>query len=562
MTRLTRHYEHWPDNVPHTLVAPNQNLFQLLENSAATQPDKVAINYYGHCINYQRLHQASMALAGYLQQRLGVQRGDRVMLLMQNCPQFIITYYAVLRCDAAVVAINPMSTGEEIGYYARDSGARVLITTQDILASVQPLLDSAQLAGCIVAAASELSGRADDVPYLSIPDFVREEVLPLSGTGMHSFSAALAAGLAPCAMRSAGHELAVVAYTSGTTGKPKGAMLSHLNFAHACAQRSLWLAERAQDSELVVLPMNHMAGMNIMNQAILVGRTMVLLARWDAHAAVELIERLHLNALGAVTPMLVEMFSRPDIATRDLSSLKRIYGGATAFPETLLRSIEQRLGVPFVESYGMTEACGATHINPPQAARRACLGLPHINCDARVIDPDSGEELGAGQSGELVMHTPTVFAGYWNNPEATAAVFIEIDGKRFFRSGDIGYYDQDGYFYITDRIKRMINASGLKVWPAEIEAALNGHPAVQEACVISARDERRGETVKAFVVLRPAARNTLSPEDVSTWARERLSAYKVPRLVEFVEDLPKTSTGKLLWRVLQDQQNERDRAIS
>ncbi|MNY37012.1 Long-chain-fatty-acid--CoA ligase [compost metagenome] len=160
------------------------------------------------------------------------------------------------------------------------------------------------------------------------------------------------------------------------------------------------------------------------------------------------------------------------------------------------------------------------------------------------------------------MHTPTVFAGYWNNPEATAAVFIEIDGKRFFRSGDIGYYDQDGYFYITDRIKRMINASGLKVWPAEIEAALNGHPAVQEACVISARDERRGETVKAFVVLRPAARNTLSPEDVSTWARERLSAYKVPRLVEFVEDLPKTSTGKLLWRVLQDQQNERDRAIS
>ncbi|MCY1538921.1 Long-chain-fatty-acid--CoA ligase [compost metagenome] len=186
--------------------------------------------------------------------------------------------------------------------------------------------------------------------------------------------------------------------------------------------------------------------------------------------------------------------------------------------------------------------------------------MPHINCDARVIDPDSGAELGPAHPGEIVIHAPTLFEGYWNQPEATAAATIEIDGKRFLRSGDIGHHDEDGYFYVTDRLKRMINAAGLKIWPAEIETSLYGHPAVQEACVISAFDARRGETVKAFVVLRPAARGTLAPEAVTEWARTRLSAYKVPRLVEFVEALPKTATGKILWREMQAQQDANDQA--
>ncbi len=558
MPRLTRHFDHWPPGVPRTLDVADRNLFSNLERDAQATPEKTAIFFYGRAISYRELHEATLALAGYLQQRLGVRRGDRVLLFMQSCPQFAIAYYAVLRCGAVVVSMNAMSTADEIAYYAEDSGGRVLVTTQELLERAQPLLDDARLEGCIVGAACDFAGTPQDVPFLEIPDFVREPRRSLAGERLHGFAGALAAGIAPTPMQGGGPDLAVIAYTSGTTGKPKGAMLTHRNFAHASGQRALWLQERAEDAELVVLPLSHLAGMNIMNQGVLVGRTIVLLARWDAAAAVELIERMRISNWGAVSPMLAEVFSRPELSARDLSSLKRVYGGATAMPEALIRTLEQRLGLSFVESYGMTETCGASHINPPQAARRQCAGLPHINCDSRVIDPQTGAELGANQSGEIVSSGPTVMQGYWNKPEATAQTFIEIDGQRFMRTGDIGHHDEDGYFYVTDRLKRMINAAGLKVWPAEIESTLYGHPAVQEACVISARDARRGETVKAFVVLKPASRGGVAPEVITAWARERMAAYKVPRIVEFVETLPKTATGKLLWRELQEEQDRRD----
>jgi fatty-acyl-CoA synthase len=306
------------------------------------------------------------------------------------------------------------------------------------------------------------------------------------------------------------------------------------------------------------MPLNHLAGMITMNLALCNGQSIALLSRWNAGNALELIERQGINTWGAVTPMLADMFHRADIEKRNLSSIKRLYCAATAMPDSLARHIEERLGLSMIESYGMTESCGGTHVNPPQAARRQCGGIPYINIDARVIDPQSGIELGVNQPGEIVMSGPTVFAGYWNRPQATREVFIEIDGKTFLRSGDIGYYDEDGYFYITDRLKRMINASGHKIWPAEVESVLFGHPAVQEACVISALDSKRGETVKALVVIKPGNQASLDGEALSEWARERLSAYKVPRIVEFVDSLPKTATGKTLWRELQNQQDERD----
>jgi len=558
MPRLTHHYAHWPADVPHVLDVPDRHLFSHLAAQAEATPDKTAIEFYGRETSYRELHDASLALAGYLQQRLGVQRGDRVLLLMQNCPQFAMAYYAVLRCGAVVVAMNPMSTPDEVGYYAGDSGGRLLITTQELLDKATPLLDEGRLEGCIVGAACDWAGQPGDVPFLEIPEFVRERKRPLTRAGVHDFTGALAAGIAPTPLHGGGTDLAVVAYPSGTTGKPKGGMLSHRHFAHASCHRRAWLSEKAHETELLALPVSHLAGMNIMNLAVLVGRTIVLLARWDATAAIELVERRRIYAWGAVTPMLVEVFSRPDIGQRDLSSVKRLYGGATAMPESMIRGIEQRLGISFIESYGMTESCGASHINPPRAARRQCAGVPHIGCDARVIDPKSGAELGPNQSGEIVIHAPTVFDGYWNRSEATAQAFIQIDGKRFLRSGDVGHHDEDGYFYVTDRLKRMINASGMKVWPAEIETLLCGHPAVQEACVISAFDRRRGETVKVLVVLRPGARGALQPQALTEWARQRMSAYKVPRIVEFVDALPKTSTGKVLWRELQAQQDERD----
>ncbi|WP_326536061.1 AMP-binding protein [Pseudorhodoferax sp.] len=559
MPAPTRHLAHWPAGVPHQLDVPDRHLFSHLAAHAQAAPERTAITYYGRSIAYGALHAATLALAGYLQQRLGVQRGDRVLLLMQNCPQFVVAYYAVLRAGAVVVAVNPMSTPDEVAWYAADSGGQVLVTTQDMLDKVQPLLDDGRLAHGIVGACSEWAGSAQDVPFLQIPDFVRAPPRALAHARLHAFADALRAGLAPGALQGGGPDLAVVAYTSGTTGKPKGAMLSHRNFAHASAQRARWLDERPEETELVVLPISHLAGMNMVNLALFVGRGIVLLSRWDAAAAVALIERGRIAAWGAVAPMLSEVFTRPEFAQRDLSSLRRLYGGATAMPESLIRGIEERLGIAFIESYGLTEGCGATHINPPQAARRQCAGVPHIHCDARVVDPASGAELPQGQDGEIVVRSPTVFQGYWRNAEATAQAFVEVEGQRFLRTGDLGHVDADGYFYVTDRLKRMINASGLKVWPAEIESVLHGHPAVQEVCVVSAFDPRRGETVKALVVPRPAAGGPPGADALIAWARERMAAYKVPRLVEFVEALPKTSTGKLLWRELQARQDALDR---
>jgi fatty-acyl-CoA synthase len=339
-------------------------------------------------------------------------------------------------------------------------------------------------------------------------------------------------------------------------------MLSHKAFVHALEARVLWMGvgndTKGEYNELGVLPLNHLAGMCQMHVVLGSGRTLVWLARWDVDAALGLVEARRLGGFGGVTPMLVEALAALNARPRDMSSVKRLMVGATAMPESVADALERRFGLPLLESYGMTESCAATHINPIHAARRQCAGVPFINVDARVLDLETGEELGPDQPGELVMHTPTLFLGYWNMPEATAAAFIEIDGKRFLRSGDIGYHDADGYFYITDRLKRMINASGFKVWPAEIESVLHGHPAVQEVCVISARDSRRGETVKAFVVLQQAARGTISEDALSDWCREKMAAYKVPRLVEFVDTLPRNATGKLQWMLLQAQQDARD----
>ncbi len=226
-------------------------------------------------------------------------------------------------------------------------------------------------------------------------------------------------------------------------------------------------------------------------------------------------------------------------------------------PEAVARRLEEVIGLPYLEGYGLSETMAPTHINPPHRPKRQCGGIPIFNTDARVLDPDSLAELGPGEVGEIVVHGPQVFKGYWKQDEATRQAFIEHDGKRFFRTGDLGYYDDEGYFFITDRLKRMINASGFKVWPAEVEAMLYAHPGIQEACIIGAPDGYRGETVKAVIVPRPGALGRLRPEDIIEWARGRMAAFKVPRVVEFVAELPKTATGKILWRELQEKENRK-----
>jgi fatty-acyl-CoA synthase len=319
-----------------------------------------------------------------------------------------------------------------------------------------------------------------------------------------------------------------------------------------------WFNSHQDTTTLSVLPFFHVTGMQgSMSGPLYHGSTMVVLPRWDRDVAARCVERYRITTMQLISTMVVDLLANPKLGDYDLSSLRHLRGGGAAMPEAVAQKLKDLFGVPYIEGYGMSETIAATHINPPERPKKQCLGIPIYGVDARVVDPSDFHELAPGEIGEIVINAPNVMRGYWNNLQATQEVFVELDGKRFLRTGDLAQTDEDGYFFMVDRLKRMINASGFKVWPAEVETLLYQHPAIQEACVIAASDAKRGETVKAVVVLREAFRGQVSPQDIIDWAHANMAAYKAPRIVEFVDALPKSPTGKLEWRALQEQEKSR-----
>jgi fatty-acyl-CoA synthase len=301
--------------------------------------------------------------------------------------------------------------------------------------------------------------------------------------------------------------------------------------------------------------MFHVTGMqHSLNAGLYSGATIALLPRWDPAVAGYMIERYRVTHWANVPTMVVDLLAHPDTAGRDLSSLQNIFGGGASMPEAVARKLHELCGVEYMEAYGMTETISQTHVNPPGQLRRQCLGIPTFDTESIVVDPDTLAPVPRGETGEILSAGPQLFKGYWNNPEATAATCVEIDGKRFLRTGDLGRIDADGFFYIADRLKRMINAAGYKVWPAELEATLYKHPAIKEVAIVSAPDQRRGETVKAYVVLRDEARADIGEDEIIGWCREHMAAYKVPRQVAFLDALPRSGTGKIQWRTLQERE--------
>ena len=554
---FTRHYPHWPTAVPKTLAIPRTSLYFNLQVSAARYPDKAAIHYYGADLSYAGLDAQVCALAGYLTRRCGVKKGDRVLLYMQNSPQFVIGYYAILRADAAVVPVNPMNRSEELRHYIEDSGASVILAGQELMAQIEPLLGAEGsgpgLSHCILAAYSDYIDPATDLP---LADFVRAPRAAVSRDGVTVWADALAAGLAPGEHTAGPDDLAVLPYTSGTTGKPKGCVHPHSTIMFTANGGVAWGNGTSDAVVLGVLPMFHVTGMQgNMNTPIILGATVVMMTRWDRDCAAELIQRRRVTAWTNITAMLIDFLANPKLGQYDLSSLTRIGGGGASMPEAVAQKLQDVIGLPYIEGYGLTETAAPSHVNPVHRSKKQCAGIPYFDTDSRVIDPDTFVELGPNQVGEIITHGPQVFRGYWNQPQATRDTFIEFAGKSFFRTGDLGYYDEEGYFFITDRLKRMINASGFKVWPAEVEAMMYAHPDIQEACVIASRDAYRGETVKAVVVLKAAARDKVAAGDIIDWAKERMAAYKYPRVIEFVTELPKTGTGKVFWRKLQEMED-------
>lgn len=549
-----RHLAHWPRLLPQHLTLPATHLYRNLEVSAMRYPDKAALVFYDAAISYARLQDESERLAAHLQQRCGVRRGDRVLLYMQNSPQFVIGYYAILRADAVVVPVNPMNLSEELRHYVLDAGARTILAPQDLWAQVRPLLHEglaaaaadAQAPGlrhAVVAAYGDYLTAPTD---LAVPAFVSAPREPVEEPGACAWMDALAAGLRPGPIAAGPDDLAVMPYTSGTTGQPKGCMHTHRSVMYNTVSGGIWLGTTPDAVSLTVLPLFHVTGMQGgMNSPLYTGSTIVLLPRWDRDAAAQLIARYRVTNTQMIVTMVVNLLSNPRLAEYDLSSIRRLSGGGAAMPEAVAAKLQELCQIDYIEGYGMSETMAATHINPPDRPRKQCLGIPIFDVDARVVDPATFTELPPGEVGEIIVHGPQLMQGYWGQAEATAQAFVTLDGKRFLRTGDLARTDEDGYFFMVDRLKRMINASGYKVWPAEVEALMYAHPAIQEVCVIAARDERRGETVKAVVVLRDAFKGQVSEQDIVDWAHGHMAAYKSPRLVSFVDSLPKSGTGKV-----------------
>jgi fatty-acyl-CoA synthase len=539
----------WPKSLPADITAPSTNVFYNAEVAATRYPNKPFIVFYGTALTYGAFKDQAERLAGFLQQQCGVAKGDRVLLVMQNSPQFIVAYYAILRANAVVVPVNPMSVTNELQHYLEDSGAKTAIVAQEVSSQVQPLLGS-HLNHAIVGAYADYVTEKTD---LKLPDAVAAPRQAIAGQGITLWSDALAKNLRPGALEMGPDDLCVIPYSSGTTGRPKGCMLTHRNVMHTLVTNSVWFESQPDVTHLVVLPFFHVTSMQGgMNGPIYQGSTIVLMSRWDREVAADLIQRYRPTSWTAISTMVIDFLANPRLDEYDLSSLTRVSGGGAAMPAAVGERLQQLVGSPYIEGYGLTETIAPTHINPPDRPKRQCLGVPIFNTASKVIDPTTLEELPQGEVGEIVSAGPQIFKGYWRNEDATKAAFIDIDGKQFFRTGDLGYVDEDGYFFLVDRLKRMINASGFKVWPAEIEAQMYQHPAIQEACVIAAKDAHRGETVKAVVVLRPTHKGKVSENDIIEWTRQNMATYKHPRIVEFVEALPKSATGKVQWRVLQE----------
>ncbi len=553
------HAAAWPKRLPPTLVIPETTLWFNLEVSARRYPDKAAYVFFGRELSYSELHRQAEALAGWLQAQ-GVRAGDRVLLFMQNCPQFVVAFYAVQRADAVVVPVNPMNRAEEFSHYITDPQARVALTTADLAAIVAEANASVpagqrlqQLLVTRLADALPAEIPAAEAPAPVLRDWLYAD--PALPAGAVRWADALAAGHRPGPATARPDDLALLPYTSGPTGLPKGCMHSHRTLMPNVVGGGLWSHSSAESVSLGVVPMFHITGMLYGVLApVYLGSTVVLMPRWDRELAGRLISSHGVTHWTCIPTMIIDLFGSPNYKSFDLSSLFYLSGGGAAMPHAVAERLQQEFGITFAEGYGLTETAAPSHANPPERAKLQCLGIPLFGTDSRIIDPETLQELPAGETGEIVTRGPMVFKGYWGHPEATRAAFIEIDGKPFFRTGDLGHRDEEGYFFLTDRLKRMINASGFKVWPSEVELLLFKCPLVQEACVIGARDAYRGETVKAVIVLRAEARTTATAQDIIDWARDHMAVYKVPRLVEFVDALPKSGSGKVMWRQLQERE--------
>jgi long-chain acyl-CoA synthetase len=533
--------------VPETIRYPKIPLYQVLEMACLRYDENVATIFFDQKMTYGEIREQVRRLATALR-GMGVKKGDRVALMLPNCPQMIISYYGVLEAGAVVTNISPLHVEREIEFELNDSGSETMIYLDLFHSRVEAVKDSTPLKRCIVT---------------SITDYMETRVTPAAEKGPDTsyFREVIDASTpeAPDVDIDPSEDLAALQYTGGTTGLPKGVMLTHRNLLANTFQVSAWgkeFIERGKDVYLCVIPFFHSYGQTVaMNNAVFNASAMVLIPQFEINMLLQAIQRHEPNFFPGVPTLYVAILGHPDALAYGVNRIKLCNSGSAPLPVEVHRQFSSISGGIFCEGYGLSEASPVTHSNPIFGMKKiGSVGIPFPDTDARIVDAETGkQELGINEPGELIIKGPQVMKGYWNRPEETAETLR--DGWLY--TGDIGTIDEDGYFYIVDRKKDMIIAGGFNIYPREIDEVLFEHPKVQEAVAVGVPDEYRGETVKAYVVLNPGEEAT--EEEIITFCRERLASYKSPRVVEFRAELPKTMVGKVLRRALLEEELEKQR---
>jgi len=537
-----QHYDYW---VRPRMTYPDRPLGDILSITAVQRPEKVATHFLGAELTFLDLKHRSDALAASLAE-LGIGKGDRVAIMLPNCPQYIIAAFGILRLGAVIVNVNPSYTEREFLVIAGDSTPRVLITIDALAPMVQQARTQTTIEQIIVTSLAEYSAAAAPPPRIASTLALADLVADTRRTPVRLPTLTA-------------DDLAVLQYTGGTTGTPKGAMLTHGNIFANVVQTIAWTNPMylygGDERYLVVIPYFHIYAFSVcMMMGLWIGALQVIHPKYEPDAVLASIKRFRPTYFPAVPTVFVSLLNHPKVLEHGLDQVRQFNSGGAPCPVEVLEQWERTIGRPLYEGYGLSETSPVTHTTPQLARRRmGSIGLPVPDTDMRIVDVEHGtREVPLGEAGEICISGPQVMKGYWNKPEESANVLrADAAGRIWFHTGDIGTMDADGFANIVQRKKDMIIVDGFNVYPSEVEAILYSHPAVRLAAVIGVPDTYHGETVKACIAFKPGA--TATPDEIIAFCRTSLTDYKVPRAVDVRETLPMSAVGKILYRVLRDE---------
>lgn len=552
-------HDHYPKEIPTSIDYDEKPLSSYLEETASKFPEKKALHFMGKELSYGEFYTQAKQFANYLQS-LGLVKGDRVAIMLPNSPQAVISYYGILLAGGIVVQTNPLYTERELEYQVKDSDTTFIICLDILLPRVSNVQGKTDIKHKIVTGIKDYLPFPKNLVYPFIQKREYNMVVKVEQSEDTHVWQNIMKNAKPEFKKpeiDPKNDIALLQYTGGTTGHPKGVMLTHYNLVANLQMCEAWLYKTTPGEEIVlaVLPFFHVYGMTtVMNFAVKQASKLILMPKFNAEDVLKVIDKQKPTLFPGAPTIYIGLINHPDINKYDLSSIRACISGSAALPKEVQDKFEKITGGRLVEGYGLTETSPVTHANPVWENRiNGSIGLPWPNTDAKIVSLETREEVPLGEVGEIAVKGPQVMSGYWNNPEETDNVLK--DG--WFFTGDMGYMDENGYFYVVDRKKDLIIAGGFNIYPREVEEVLYEHEAIQEAVIVGVPDPYRGETVKAFIVLKEG--HQVTEEELNTFCREQLAAFKVPRKYEFRDELPKTIVGKILKRQLLEEEIEKQK---